>query len=101
MRIKVMSDLEYYEDGVCLYQGLPDDIDSLSSYQAIQNITTPPLDSGQCLDLLRSLFAKRFSVFYNTGLGKTLVASAFMKALKSNLIDLGVKEESIYYELFS
>ena len=26
---------------------------------------------------------------------------AFMKALKSNLIDLGVKEESIYYELFS
>lgn len=79
-----MSDLEYYEDGVFLYQGLPDDIDSLSSYQAIQNITTPPLDSGQCLDLLRSLFAKRFSVFYNTGLGKTLVASAFMKALKNN-----------------
>lgn len=26
---------------------------------------------------------------------------AFMKALKSNLLDLGVKEESIYYELFS
>ncbi|WP_289682137.1 hypothetical protein [Romboutsia ilealis] len=26
---------------------------------------------------------------------------AFMNAIKSNLLDLGVKEESIYYELFS
>ena len=71
------------ENGVYVYQGLPDDLDSLDSYQAIKDITCPPLDDEQSLDLLRALFIKKFSLFYSTGLGKTFVASAYMKALKN------------------
>ena len=71
------------ENGVYVYQGLPDDLDSLESYQAIKDITCPPLDDEQSIDLLRALFAKQFSLFYSTGLGKTFVASAYMKAIKN------------------
>lgn len=73
----------FIEDGVYLYQGLPDDLDKLKSYKAIANIINPPLYDFQCVDLLRALFVRRFIANYETGIGKTYLASAFMKAIKN------------------
>lgn len=77
----------YYENDVYLYQGLPDDLDELKSYKAIGEIINPSLDDQQGVDLLRALFAQRFSLFYATGLGKTYVASAYMKAINNANMD--------------
>lgn len=71
-----------FDDKVYLYQGLPDDLDKLESYEAIKDIINPPLYDFQCVDLLRALWIKRFIAIYETGIGKTYLASAFMKAIK-------------------
>ncbi|MGL4950164.1 MAG: DEAD/DEAH box helicase [Anaeroplasmataceae bacterium] len=73
----------YIEDNVYLYKGLPDDLDRLESYEAIKDLITPPLEQGQSVDLLRALFIKRYALFYATGMGKTYISSAYMKALKN------------------
>lgn len=74
---------EYLENGVYYYKGLLDDLDSLESYDAIKDLITPPLDDGQSVDLLKALAMKNFAVFYATGLGKTYLAAAYVKALKN------------------
>lgn len=74
----------HYENGVYYYQGLPDDLDKLKSYDAIKDIISPPLDDWQSVDLLRALFAKRYALFHSTGLGKTFIAAAYIKAIKNN-----------------
>lgn len=75
---------EYYEKGIYYYQGLPDDLDSLSKYEPIKNIITPPLDDEQSITLLRALFVKRYCLFHSTGLGKTFISAAWMKAIKNS-----------------
>lgn len=71
-----------FDEKVHIYQGLPDDLDKLESYEAIKDITNPPLYDFQCVDLLRALWIKRFIPIYETGIGKTYLASAFMKAIR-------------------
>ena len=51
---------------------------------AIKDIISPPLDDWQSVDLLRALFAKRYALFHSTGLGKTFIAAAYIKAIKNN-----------------
>lgn len=65
------------------YKGLLDDIGRLESFDAIANIITPSLYDYQAKDLLHILAVKRFCCMYDTGMGKTMVASAFIKALKN------------------
>lgn len=65
------------------YKGLLDDIDSIKSYEAIARLTTPNLTDMQSKDLLHALAVKTFCCMYDTGLGKTFIAAAFMKALKN------------------
>lgn len=65
------------------YKGLLDDIDAIQSYEAIARLTTPALTDIQSKDLLHALAVKSFCCMYDTGLGKTFVASAYMKALKN------------------
>lgn len=73
--------MEFYDDGVYYYQGLPDDLDNLKSYDAIKSIIDPPLTDNQSVDLLKALLFKRTAILYSTGLGKTYLATAFVKAL--------------------
>lgn len=73
----------FYEDGVYLYQGLLDDLGKLTSLHAIKNIVNPPLYDFQCVDLLKALAVKRFCLVHDTGLGKTIISSAYLKALKN------------------
>lgn len=81
---------EYYENGVYYYKGLLDDLDNLTKYEAIKDLITPPLSDDQSIDLLKSLAMKNFSVFYETGLGKTYLASAYVRALKNKQSDIKV-----------
>lgn len=80
-----MSEItEYYDDdGVYYYQGLPDDLDNLESYDALKDIISPPLKDMQSVDLLRALFMGRYAFFYATGLGKTYLSAAFMKGIRN------------------
>ena len=73
----------FYENGVYLYKGLLDDLDKINSLNAIKDIVNPPLYEFQCIDLLKALAVKRFCLVHDTGLGKTIIASAFLKALKN------------------
>lgn len=62
---------------------LYDEVLDLKSYDAIEHILpTFILEDFQCADLVRSLFFRRFIFSYDTGLGKTLMACAWMKMLK-------------------
>lgn len=65
------------------YKGLLDDIDKLDSIESISRLTTPNLSDFQSKDLLHALAVKAFCCMYDTGMGKTFVASAFMRALKN------------------
>lgn len=65
------------------YRGLLDDIDALESYEAIAKLTTPNLSDFQSKDLLHALAVKSFVCMYDTGMGKTFMASAYVKALKN------------------
>ena len=65
------------------YKGLLDDIDALESYEALARLTTPNLTDTQTKDLLHALAVKTFCCMYDTGLGKTFIAAAFMRALKN------------------
>lgn len=78
------EDKGYYENGIFYYRGLPDDLDNLKSCQAIKDIVNPPLNDYQSVDLLRCLFSERHNLFYSTGLGKTFMAAAFMKAIRNS-----------------
>lgn len=71
----------FIDKGVYYYQGLPDDLDKLKSYDAIKSIIEPPLTDEQSVDLLKALCFKRTAILYSTGLGKTYLATAFVKAL--------------------
>lgn len=73
----------FYKDGVYYYQGLPDDLDKLTKYDAIKDLISPPLSDDQSIDLLKALLFKRFAAFYATGLGKTYLATAYVRALKN------------------
>lgn len=73
----------YYKNNVYYYKGLPDDLDKLTTYDAIKNIINPPLSDNQSIDLLKALFVKRFAALYSTGLGKTYLATAYVRALKN------------------
>ena len=73
----------YVKNGVYYYQGLPDDLDKLTKYDAIKNLISPPLSDDQSIDLLRALYLKRFAAFYATGTGKTYLATAYVRALKT------------------
>ena len=75
---------EFIEDGIYYYSGLLDDLDNLDEYEPIKNIVQPPLDSFQSVTLLKALVTKRYLLTHATGLGKTFIASAFMKALKNS-----------------
>lgn len=63
------------------YKGLLDDIDNLESIESISRLTTPNLSDFQSKDLLHALAVKAFCCMYDTGMGKTFVASAYIKAL--------------------
>lgn len=76
--------IERIVDNVYYYQGLPDDLDKLESYDAIKNILKTPLTKWQCVYLLKALFIRRYALFFKTGLGKTYMASAYMRALKNS-----------------
>lgn len=59
------------------------EINSLKSYKAIENIVPNYiLTDFQCVDLLRLLHAKRYCLFYDTGIGKTLMAGAMINAVR-------------------
>lgn len=54
----------------------------MDSYQAINDILTGvTLHNKQCIDIVKMLYGKRSIVIYDTGTGKTLLASAVMKML--------------------
>lgn len=60
-----------------------DDITELKSYRAFEDILDGiVLEDFQTADLMRSLFFRKFIFSYDTGLGKTLMACAWMKMLK-------------------
>lgn len=61
---------------------LPQDVVKLSSVKAIRNILKGiTLDDFQTVDVLTALVRKRCIIGHDTGLGKTLIASAIMKML--------------------
>lgn len=63
---------------------LYDDILNLKSYTAISTILNGlVLEGFQSSDLVRSLFFRKFIFSYDTGLGKTLMACAWMMALRN------------------
>lgn len=65
------------------YKGLLNDIEALESYEAISKLTVPNLNEHQSKDLLLALAVKAFICMYDTGMGKTFMASAYMRALKN------------------
>lgn len=65
------------------YKGLLDDIANLESFEAIAGLTQPNLSDFQSKDLLHALAVKAFCCMYDTGMGKTFVATAYMQALKN------------------
>ena len=82
-----MSQDSYYENGVYYYKGLLDDLDKLTVYEPFKNLINPPLDDRQSVDLLRALAVKHYALFYETGLGKTFLATAYVKALLNKNIN--------------
>lgn len=63
------------------YPGILDDIDNLESCESLSQIVTPHLRDYQTKDLIHALAVKSFICMYDTGLGKTYLASAYIKAL--------------------
>lgn len=55
---------------------------SMSSFEAIKYVLNDiQLHDLQCIDIMKMLFQKRCIVMYDTGLGKTLLTSAFIKLM--------------------
>lgn len=55
---------------------------NMQSFEAIKYILKDiELHDLQCVDVMKMLFAKKCMLIYDTGLGKTLLASAFIKLL--------------------
>lgn len=55
---------------------------SLTSYKAVEDILEGiTLEDFQCVDLLRALLFKRNIITYDTGMGKTVLTAAIMRAL--------------------
>lgn len=66
------------------YNTLYSQVSKLESYEAISQIVPGyKLEGFQSADLLKALFFKRYILAYDTGLGKTLMAGAFIKALRN------------------
>ena len=63
---------------------LEQEILAVQSYEAFASILNGyHLEDFQTADLLKALYHKRYILAYDTGLGKTLLASAFMKLLRN------------------
>ena len=64
--------------------GLEEEICSLTSYEAIENILTcDKLISLQAVDVLKMLYRKSSIVMYDTGMGKTYLAAAVIAMLRN------------------
>lgn len=65
-------------------KSLFEDIENLESFRALENILPGcTLKPFQCADLVKMLYFRKVILAYETGLGKTLMGSAFMKLVRN------------------
>lgn len=83
IKLDLQIDGNVDKHGILYYKGLPDDLESLDTYEPFRCLTTPPLSPNQSADCLKAVAFKRFDAFYDTGLGKTYLAGGFMRAIKN------------------